>query len=73
MKEWYIGINIKQIVRLKIRQMSVNIFLNHTMEGVNLLFLLVYLKRDNEVKRSSAKRFYIPKGKLSRILTSSSV
>ena len=42
--------------------MNIDIFANQTSVGVNLLFILVYLNQNNDVKRYKAKKYYLPKG-----------
>ena len=37
-------------------------FLESNFVGVNRLFILIHLNRNNDVKRSKAKRYYLPKG-----------
>ena len=37
-------------------------FLESNFVGVNRLFILVYLNRDNDVKRFKARRYYLPEG-----------
>ena len=36
-------------------------FLESNFLGVNRLFVLVYLNRDNDAKRYSTQRYYLPK------------
>ena len=37
-------------------------FLESNFVGVNRLFVLIYLNRDNDVKRFKAQRYYLQKG-----------
>ena len=60
MKDQFIGMNLKQKVRIKVPQTSVVIFLNQTLYGLTDCFL-VYLNRGNDVTRYSAKKYYLPK------------
>ena len=42
--------------------MNKDIILETNFVGVNRLFVLVYLDRDNDVKRFKTRRYYLPKG-----------
>ena len=53
LKDHCIGIDIKQKVRIKMRQMSI---------GINRFFVLVYLNPDANAKRYKAERCYLLKG-----------
>ena len=61
LKDQCSGMNIKQKVRVKIWQTSIDVFYNEAI-GVNRLFLLVYLNWKNDVKRDKSRRYYLPKG-----------
>ena len=37
-------------------------FLKSNFAGVNRLFVLIYLNRNNDVKRFNARKYYLPKG-----------
>ena len=62
LKDQLIGMNIKQKVRIKIRQKILDIFFEPNFVGVNKFFVLVYLNRSNDVKRFNVRRYYLPKG-----------
>ena len=62
LKDQLIGMNIKQKVRIKIRQKILDIFFEPNFVGVNKFFVLVYLNKSNDVKRFNARRYYLPKG-----------
>ena len=47
-------------------------FLKSNFFGVNRLFVLIYLNRDNDIKRLKSQRYYLP-NVLSRTITSSSM
>ena len=51
LKDWCIGINMKQKARTKIRQIEVN-------------RLLVYSNSDVNAKNYKAKRYFLPKGNI---------
>ena len=60
MKDQFIGMDIKQKVIIKIQQNNINIFSNQTLLG--LIFVLVYLNRNNDV------RYYLPKRIMKKLL-----
>ena len=62
LKDQLIGMNIKQKVRIKIRQKILDIFFEPNFVGVNKFVVLVYLNRSNDVKRFNVRRYYLPKG-----------
>ena len=59
MKGQFIGMNLKQRVRKKMQQMSIEIFF-----GLNRLFFLVYTNQDVNSKRFKIRRYCLPKGTL---------
>ena len=55
--------NIKQKFRVKIREMTMNSFLNLILEVLqSRLLLLVYSNRDTDVKTFKVQRYCLPKG-----------
>ena len=52
--------NIKQKVKMKIQQISINIFSNQILLELNRLFVLVYSNEDVDSKRFKAKSCYLP-------------
>ena len=62
-KDQFIGI-YKTRVKIKILQMSIDIFLNQTLQKClfSKLFVLIYLNQDDNAKRYKAKKYYVPKG-----------
>ena len=54
--------NVKQKVRIKIRQNKYRYFFESNFVGVNRLFVLVYTNEDNNAKRFKIRIYYLPKG-----------
>ena len=61
MKDQFIGMNIKQKVKIKMQQMNIDISSNHTFLE---LIVLIYLNRDNDVKRFKTRRYYLSKSRV---------
>ena len=61
LKDQFIGMNIKQKVRIKIK-MNIGIFSNQFLLESNRLFVLVYSNKDDHSKRSKTRRYHLPKG-----------
>ena len=61
MKDQFIEMNIKQKVRIKIRQINIDIFSNRILVGANRLFLLVYTNESNNAERFNGGRYYLLK------------
>ena len=62
MKDQFIGMNIKQ--KLRIKKNTTNeyrYFLKSNFVGVNRLFVLVYANEDDDFKRFKTRRYYLPK------------
>ena len=57
LKDQFIGMKIKQKVRIKIQQIDEPKFF-----GVNRIFALVHTNQDANAKRFNAGRYYLPKG-----------
>ena len=57
LKNQFIGMNIKQRVIIKIRQINIDNFSNQI-----LLFILVYSNQDDNAKRFKTQTYYVPKG-----------
>ena len=59
MKDQFIGINVKQKGTIKMQQMNWDILSNQTLffDGVNTLFVLISLNRDNDVKLFKTWRY----------------
>ena len=70
LKNQYIGMNIKQKVKEKITANEYRYFLEYSFVRVRRLFVLVYLNRNNDVKRYKV-RVIIYQKILSKIITSS--
>ena len=56
-KDQFIGMNIKQKVKMKIQQMNIDIFSNEI--WVNRLFVLVYSNQDDNSKKFKTRRYYL--------------
>ena len=54
--------NIRQKVRIKMQQTSIDILLYQTFVGANRLFALSYSYADGHAKRYKSRRYYLPKG-----------
>ena len=59
MKDQFIAINIKQKVKIKIRQINIDIFSNQIFLK---LFVLVFTSQDVNSKRFDAPKYYLAKG-----------
>ena len=64
-------INIKQKLRIKIQQTSIDIFLSQTLYEL-IDYFLTYKNQDDNVIRYKPSRYYLPK-RISRIMMSSSM
>ena len=53
--------NIKQKVRIKIKQLNIDIFSNQILLELYRLFVLDYLNQDDNSKRFKAKGYYLPR------------
>ena len=53
--------NLKQRVRIKIQQMSIDIFSIQIFVGLNRLFFLLYTNQDANSKRFKIRRYCLPK------------
>ena len=75
MKDQCIGMNIKQKVRIKIRQINIDIFLNRTLSVLTDCFVLIYSNSDDNAKRFKSQRNHLPKASIKNynIMTSSSI
>ena len=62
LKDECIGMNIKQKVKIKIWQKEYRYFLESNFVGVNRLFVLIYLKHNDDANRYKVQRYYAPKG-----------
>ena len=62
LKDQCTGMNIKQKLRTKIQQMSINIFSNQNYVEVYRLFILVYSCQDDDAKKFKTQGYYLPKG-----------
>ena len=62
LKEQFLGMNIKQKVRLKQQQTSLDIFSNQILSGVNRLFALTDLNRSDDIRGFKNPRYYSLKG-----------
>ena len=53
--------NIKQNVRIKIKELNIDIFSNQILLELHRLFVLDYLNQDDNSKRFKAKEYYLPR------------
>ena len=60
MKEQFIGMNITKSDNKNIAK-QYRYFLESNFVVVNILFVLIYLDRDNDVKQRKTRRYYLPK------------
>ena len=60
-KDQFIGMNIKQKVKIKIQQMNSD-KIKSNFVGVNRLFVLVYTNQGENAKRLNAQKYYLSKG-----------
>ena len=59
LKDQFTEMNMKQKLRIKMRQISIDLFfLISIFVGVNGLLLLIYLSRDKKVKRFKTQRYH---------------
>ena len=61
LKDQLIAMNIKQKVRIKIRQINIDIFLKRILVGVDRLFILVYTNESNNAERFNDGKYYLLK------------
>ena len=61
MKDQYIGMNMKQEKRIKIRQMNTDIFSDQILLEL-IDYCINYFNRNNDIKRFNAQKHYLPKG-----------
>ena len=61
LKDQLIAMNIKQKVRIKIRQINIDIFLKRILVGVDRLFILVYINESNNAERFNGGKYYLLK------------
>ena len=66
LKDQCIGTNIKQKMRIKIKQTSYFkyyiYFIKSNFVEVNSLFVLIYPSQNDSIKRFNSKMYYLPKG-----------
>ena len=67
MKGQFIGMSVKKIEN-KNTTNKYRYFLESNFVGVNRLFALIYLNRNNDVKRFNAQKYYLPKGLIKKPL-----
>ena len=67
MKGQFIGMSVKKIEN-KNTTNKYRYFLESNFVGVNRLFALIYLNRNNDVKRFNAQKYYLPKGVIKKPL-----
>ena len=60
-KDQFIGMNIKQKVRIKIQQMNSD-KIKSNFVGVNRLFVLVYTNQGDNAERLDGRKYYLSKG-----------
>ena len=60
-KDQFIGMNIKQKVRIKIQQMNSD-KIKSNFVGVNRLFVLVYTNQGDNAERLDGQKYYLSKG-----------
>ena len=60
-KDQFIGMNIKQKVRIKIQQTSSD-KIKSNFVGVNRLFVLVYTNQGDNAERLDGQKYYLSKG-----------